>query len=298
MSRRILRELRILELSAVDNPAQEGATYVLAKRADPGLTDSPVVEAKLNDDDNLGEDTMTDAEKAALAKAEADKATAETALAAEIAKGVQLAKVATLTDVEKDHYNGLVELDETGAAAFLEMSKDARTAEIKKATDADPVVYTDSEGHEYHKSEAKAAHLAKRADETAKENAVLKAAQADTAVEKRVTDLFKHLKGEMPAKIALLKSVEAIADEATRAAAIEMLKANDAGLGEAMKTLGTQAGLVKSAPEAKLNKMAEDLMATDKSLTFAKAFDTVAQTPEGVALYKEMYEATLPKAAA
>src|SRR6185295_19532639 len=117
-----------------------------------------------------------------------------------------------------------------------------RAAEIEKAKNADPVIYTDSEGHDYHKSEAKAAALAKRADDMAKENATLKAAQVSTDLEKRCGDMFKHLKGDMPAKVAMLKAVEGITDETQRTAVLEMLKANDAGLGEAMKTLGTKAG--------------------------------------------------------
>lgn len=364
MPKRILRAMQILELSAVDNPAQEGARFVLAKRHEPdepywkrdfsqqqrehaarsgaampdgsfpieneqdlhnaitawgrankedrkavarhirsraealGLTDTLPTEGELanamgrgKSADKTGEDVMTEAEK--LAKAEKDLLEAN-------AKVEKLAKVAALTDVEKAHYDGLVELDAEGADKFLDMSKDERLGAIEKAKNSDPVIYTDSEGHEYHKSEAKAAALAKRADETAKENATLKAAQATVEIEKRCGDLFKHLKGDMPAKVALLKAVDGIGEVATRDAVMEMLKANDAGLGEALKTLGTQTGATVSEPEAKLNKMAEDYMAAHKAegMTFAKAYDIVAQTPEGSALYKELYLSKMPKAAA
>lgn len=324
MPKRILRAMQIMELSAVDNPAQEGATFVLAKRAAPedkptcgcdkpepedgkcrkcgkpmgkGLTEPG--SGKANSDDDVsksGEDTMTDAEKAALAKAEADKDAAEKALADEKAASAVLAKVAGLTDVEKAHYEGLKELDEDGAKKFLDMDKDARAAEIEKAKSADPVIYTDSDGHQYHKSEAKAAALAKRADDLAKRNRELEAKDADAAIEKRAVE-FKNLKGEMPAKVALLKAVDKIEDETQRAAAIEILKATDAGLGEAMKTLGTKAGPAVTEPEAKLNKLAEDY-ATAHKISFAKAYDTVVQTKEGEVLYKEMIEAKLPRVAA
>ena len=374
MAKRILRAMQIMELSAVDNPAQEGATFVLAKRAKEemalgdkpadkpgsgavcgcdkpkpneagtkcekcgkpmpskmcdgtsnqggptvkcdkcgkmvaeagsagekcgqcgktvsgkcaGLTDPPASDASSNNRVlKSGEDTMTDAEK--LAKAETD-------LASEKAKGEKLTKVAALSDVEKDHYAGLVEIDEAGAVAFLDMPTTARAVEIEKAKNADPVIYTDSEGHEYHKSEAKAASLAKRADDMAKENKALREAGESAAFEKRAGE-FPHLKGDTVAKVALLRAVDGVADEATRTAITEMLKANDAGLAEAMKTLGTKAGLAPSAPEAALNKMAEDKAKAEK-ITFAKAYDTVVQTPEGEKLYRELIEAKMPKVAA
>lgn len=388
--RRIIRQMRIMELSAVDTPAQEGAKFVLAKRDDTkdggdmylcagcgakaakpgnckkcdkpmkqmtdedttkrdfthderqhlastgaampdgsfpienkedlanaihawgranpdkrgavarhiarrakalGLTDMLPTEGELAQaagsskrwaDDfyaTLGDD-MTEAEK--LAKAEKDLAdvTAEKDL---------LVKVAAMSDAEKAHYTALKDLDVEGAKKFLDMDGAARAAEIEKAKNSDPVIYTDSEGHQYHKSEAKAAALAKRADDTAKENKALKEAAASGEFEKRAAE-YPHLKGEVAEKVALLKAVETITDAEMKGKVIEMLKANDAGLAAAMKELGTKMGATVTGPEATLNKMAEDKAKTD-NITFAKAYDIVAQTPEGKKLYEEMLTA-------
>src|SRR5690606_23427346 len=109
--KRILRELRVFELSAVDKPAQEGARALLLKRDDsldtegddPGKVRGNKGAATRGKKE--GDHDMTDAEK--LAKAESDKAQAEKDLAARDAEIVVLKAVATMTDAEKKHYEGL-----------------------------------------------------------------------------------------------------------------------------------------------------------------------------------------------
>lgn len=293
MAKRILRAMQIMELSAVDRPAQEGARTVLMKRA-PGLTEDPTAGAKSGEGDNLGGTEMTDAEK--LAKSDADRAVAEKALADEKAANVVTKALAEMNDAEKAHYNALTEIDAEGAKKFVAKSASERAADVENAKAADPVMYTSDAGYAYRKSESRAASEAKRADETARELKALKDVQGDDVLAKRAGVEIKHLKGAEPAKIALLKAVDGIKDEATRTAVLEILKATDGGLAEALKTLGTRTGKNvddKDSPAAKIDALAKAMADADK-IPYAAAYDRVIKSDEGRALYKAIIEKAAP----
>ena len=282
----ILHELQVFELSAVDKPAQEGARFVIAKRADPLDTDGDGEGKTISKSPDTNEGgTMTEAEKkeleAKLEKAAADLAATEGTVAILKAENA-------MNDAEKAFYKSL---DDGDAAAFLKMDAEERATEIEKAKSEDRVLYKDAAGTEYRKSDgALVIALAKKADEQAVELAKLRDTNELASLEKRAsTDLAKY-KGDTPVKVAVLKALDGIKDEATRKAAYEMLKSSDNGVGAALVKLGTGApGEDKAEGEAALDKMAKDYATANTGVTYAKAYDIVIGTPEGRAIYNELY---------
>jgi len=289
--KRILRALQIFELSAVDKPAQEGARAVIMKRdvakeIDPLDTDTKGQGTKEGEiggeprNEQKG-DTMTDAEK--LAKAEKDLQDKDAELAV-------LKSISKMTDAEKVHYEGL---DDEGAAAFLKMAPAKRVTVIEKAAEADKVVYKDLGGREYRASDAPATvALAKENDENKTRLVELEKAATETVFAKRAADELGHLPGEDAVKCALLKAISSIEDEATREAAEGILKASDAGLGDAMKKLGTT--LKKEGDETpadRLDALAKKYQAENDGISYEKAYDAATKTTEGRALYAEVVNA-------
>lgn len=148
--------------------------------------------------------------------------------------------IAALTGVEKTHFDALDEGDRT---AFLKMDRDARTAAIdaaeKDRTDADPIVYKSASGQEFRKSDdPRLVEMAKSMDEQTKENIRLRKAAEDQALAKRVETELANLPGTVEVRKEILRSVETIEDEATRTAALDVLKANNAKLAKSFTTVG------------------------------------------------------------
>lgn len=225
---------------------------------------------------------MTEQEKAEMdaLKARAAKAEAILSLSAE----ERAAYDKFTTDADRD--------------GFLAKSADERKDVLAKAAEATQVVYTDSKGRVYTKADdARLVDLAKEADASIEAANVAKAAAAEADLEKRAKDL-EFLPGDLEARKALLKSIDAIADEKQRTAALAALKAKDATLGKAAETIGSadggdgnvstdiggNANLAKSDAEAKLDDLAKKYQA-DHKVTYAKAYDEVLKTAEGAKLY-------------
>lgn len=196
--------------------------------------------------------------------------------------------VAGLNDAEKAHLNSLAADKQD---AFLAKSADDRKAELdavaKAATDADPVVYTTMDGLELRKSAGAALiAMAKSNDTLRKQNDKLAADAADAAIRKRAEDELSHLPGDLDARVALLKSVEAIADETQRAAALSALKAQNTAMAGAFTTKGHQGTPVQKSAEAQLDDLAKK-HAEEKGVSFAKAYSAVLDTPKGQELYSQ-----------
>ena len=77
-----------------------------------------------------------------------------------------------------------------------------------------------------------------------------------------------------------------------QAPVLEMLKAQDAGVGAAMTRIGVTGGKDAdgASPEQRLEVLAKKV-AKDKGITIAKASVEVMDTPEGQQLYAEQFEA-------
>lgn len=230
MPRKILRALRIDEISAVDKPAQAGARFTLMKRAVAPSDDKPVTKGDTPMDGKKYED-MTDAEKAAYDKTMADKMKKAGQDAADLAKANQ---IIALKAGEREHYDTLKGDD---ADAFLKMDEATRTATVDAAkvakAESDPVIYKSANGTDYRNSDdPRMVDLAKQADDNAKQARIEKAAREDTVYMKRAGDELGNLGGSEAGRAALLKAVDGIEDEDARKEAAAALKsANDAADG-------------------------------------------------------------------
>ncbi len=300
----IMREFKINEISAVDEPAQKGARMVLMKRHNKADKENPLEDDSADEDDagvleaklkekksaNDGKTTksketdMTEEEKkaAALAAEKEKKDMAEKS--AKLEADLKVAKaLAELNDAEKAFY---AKLDEKAQAEFLAKSADLRKNDIAKAAESNAVVYKSADGTEFRKSDdPRLVDMAKKNDELVKANkeALEKSESADFA--KRADSELNFLKGTAAEKVALLKAVAGIADEAVRGKVAEMLKAANSSMSEAFKTLGLSKA-DPSSPSGKLDTLAKKYQA-DKNVSYAKAYDEVLKTAEGAELYNE-----------
>lgn len=205
-----------------------------------------------------------------------------TKLQADLAKATALAG---MTDVQKQHYNGLSPEDQE---IFLKKSSDERDAIIKKASDADEVLTVGDRvirksvvgedsffvmKKQQERIEAQEAQSAKDRAEAVKKAFELKAE----------TD-YPNLPGSPEHKGQLLKAVDGLEEE-PRKAVTEMLKAADEAMKKNFNENGHNQDTVSDANE-KLNKLAQE-KADKENLPFHKAYDAVLKTDEGMKLYNE-----------
>lgn len=200
------------------------------------------------------------------------------------ARAEKAERLATLTDVQKAHYQSL---DEAGQESFLGASPEDRQAQVEKAAGDDPVEYTTDAGLEIRKSAgALTIQLAKQADENARELAVEKAARQRDSFVKRAGEELGNLPGSVDSKVALLKAVESI-PASEREGVQEILKAANDSVEKAFDTAGTiDGGGSAGDAEAKLEKMAQTHFEANGG-TFEKSYRAVLSTPEGRRLYRE-----------
>lgn len=267
-AKRIMREFKINEISAVDNPAQEGARAVLLKRDDlaakaaSGSADETLT--VINDQPE--EKSMTDQNIETL---KAELAKAQTLLA--------------MSSDERAYYDGL---GEKAQEAFLAKSADKRASEVKKSADAKAVVYEDADGNTYTKADdQRLIDLAKARDELVREKQELAKSSKEAELAKRASEL-QHLPGDDATRIAILKSIDSIEDDAVREAAFTALKARDAGVAKAFEQVGHAGPPEKQSAEQKIEAMAK-AYADEHKVTKAKAFAAVLLTDEGRKLYAE-----------
>jgi len=276
-----MRTFKMNEISAVDRPAQAGATALIMKR-DDSSPKKVKKEAPMADDDK----DRIDALEKQLATATA---------------------VAKFSDATRTHYNSL---DEDEQEAFLAKSDEDRQAEVDEAIakadeeakktaksdddddDENPVVHKTAGGLEIRKSDGDVAvALAKQNDDLVGKVDELVAKNDDMRIQKRAEDEFKFLPGDVKTRVSIIKSVEAIADKKERAAAEAALKAQNEAMEKAFKTYGTDTGNSADAddtPEAQLDKLAKSYAAENK-VDEAEAYNKVLETPAGRELYAQTY---------
>lgn len=230
-------------------------------------------------------ETATDAEVETAITKNAQTAASVAALEATV---TVLKAKAEMTDKEKAFLAGK---DDPAVCKFMELSAEARAAEIAKASAADESV--EIEGRTISKRAvgddvfAVMKAQAKRISDNEADIAKARDDAATATFAKRASDEFPHLAGSVDDRAAVLKHLSG-APEAVRTAGEAILKAAEASAKFAFSRIGGGGGPDGEAndPAAKLEKMAKDY-AKANSVSFAKAMDTVAQTPEGAALYAE-----------
>ena len=217
------------------------------------------------------------------AMADETKKTAEDLLKESEARMARLEAIAKLSGTQKTHFDAL---DESAQDAFLAKSADERDMLVKAAAvDADsddPVVYKMADGNVLRKSDGPVmVALAKQNDALTKTNIALVEKNEDQSLEKRVTELFPNLPGDMDVQKSLLKAVDSISDETARNGALEILKAKNTANAEMFKTVGSDEGVVKvedqKGAEEKLDTLAKEY-AGKHAVDYYTAYAAVSKT--------------------
>jgi hypothetical protein len=204
----------------------------------------------------------------------------------------------SLTDAQKSYHDGLdAQLDDDKRKDFLAKSADNRQkvldeieAQKKLAEDGKQEIYKAADGTVYTAADdARLVAQAKRNDDLEKRLAKSEDETKDAAYRKRAETELGHLPGTIETRVALLKSVDRIEDETERTAALDTLKAQDAGMAPVFKTNGVQVNAqpTSGSAEDKLDTLAKTHAEAEK-VSFAKAYDEVIQSDEGRKLYAEV----------
>lgn len=131
------------------------------------------------------------------------------------------------------------------------------------------------------------ADLRKQAEEATAIAKAEREARIDMEFAKKAETEYPNVPGEPAMKGKLLKAIDAFDDDLKKFAT-ETLKASNDAITKAFTEVGALS-LEKAAgsPEAELNKMATEYQKANTGMTFEKAYDAVAQTPAGAALYQK-----------
>lgn len=263
--KKIIKKLVIDELSAVNTPAQEGATIVLMKRHTPPIDKAQNMKPETPDSVQRSDKDWADLEKR-LKRSES---------------------IRSLSPKDRITYDGMTdEKDE-----FLDMLPEARElfgiALEKNAQESDPVVYTTVDGTVMRKSAGESLiALAKSNDRLQKRLDVSEATLLQKSLEDRVLVELRHMPGTVADRAALLKAVDALPTE-NRTGALNALKAQNTAMAKAFETHGISIGNAHQdhSPQAQLERMAKALTDKDPNLSSEIAFSKVLNTTEGQELY-------------
>jgi hypothetical protein len=232
-ARRILRDLRIDEFSLVDKGAQEPGFKPLLKRH-KSADGAAVVE-------------IEPAAFTALLETPQFAAAVQAAIAAAVqpTTHAQPQEIPMTTDPDR-----IKDLEAELATTKADLTKAQNV--IAKAAEPKPVaLYKAADGSEYF--DTATAELAKRVDKA-------EANERDVALEKRVGEKFKHMRGSKPALKALLAKAEEIADEAVRAEVMQILAGADAAYAASQKSVGLDVHAVPTGAAAEITKRVEARM--------------------------------------
>ena len=218
---------------------------------------------------------------------EMEKAELE-AKVADLTKKLETADaVLKLSADERSHYDGL---DETGRAAFLAKSADARATEIADKAAKNSVIYKALDGAEYRQSDdPRLVQMAKDRDiEKKRTDGLIEKAELSEFTKSAET-VYGDLPGEPLAKAKGLRAIAKL-DEADRNAIETMLKAGNKALGDLTKARGYSGpGRMEGGAEQQFNAAASEF-AKGKDMTREAAAAKFAETPEGQELYAKMVD--------
>ena len=188
----------------------------------------------------------------------------------------------SLISLDEKEFSFAKSLSEDERDSFLSSSRSDRAAIIKAAEDADPVVYTTTDGMEIRKSAGAAfVEMAKGRDEDRKLlNETLKSNQ-EVRYQKRATTEIPNLVGDESVKVSLLKSIDTITDEDEKAKVLQVLKAANDSYGKLFKRSGTTTDPIKvgddNDPNVELETLTKKLMEEDSKLSHSEAYETITK---------------------
>lgn len=265
-------DLELIELSLVDEPANPAARVVMFKRAAPddmkieeliasGMSEADARKQVAQMRRNKGAGPTGDLDKGDRSMSDQEKRLEELEAAN---KRLEASRDALVKSLEGEGY-------------VVQIADDAVTVEKRQAAD-----YIDVAGEPVLKSALPASVLAMISKQAGELAEVTKKLEAEELV-KRVSAEIPHLSGAPAMKGAVLKAIDAIADDEVRKAAHAMLKGANTLASKLTREFGTVAPEETDAM-SELNKMAEDY-AVEKKVTFAKAFADVTRTGRGAELF-------------
>ena len=266
-------DLELIELSLVDEPANPAARVVMFKR------DMPDDENKIRE--LIAGGMSEDEARAQIARMRRGKGPGPTGGQGkgETSMSDQQKRLDELEAANKRLSTSVGALAKAleGEGYVVQIADDSVVVEKRKPED-----YIEVGGEPVLKSALPASVLAvitKQADELAAVNKRLEAEE----LAKRANAELPYLPGDVQTKGAMLKAVDAIADEAVRKAAHAMLKGANAAASKLTREFGTVAPQETDAM-TELNKMAQEHAVAQK-VTFAQAFAEVTKTGRGAELF-------------
>lgn len=266
-------DLELIELSLVDEPANPAARVVMFKR------DMPDDENKIRE--LIAGGMSEDEARAQIARMRRGKGPGPTGGQGkgETSMSDQQKRLDELEAANKRLSTSVGALAKAleGEGYVVQIADDSVVVEKRKPED-----YIEVGGEPVLKSALPASVLAvitKQADELAAVNKRLEAEE----LTKRANAELPYLSGDVQTKGAMLKAVDAIADEAVRKAAHAMLKGANAAASKLTREFGTVAPQETDAM-TELNKMAQEHAVAQK-VTFAQAFAEVTKTGRGAELF-------------
>ena len=194
-------------------------------------------------------------------------------------------KIVGLTVAERELFQKMATEQQD---SFLALSTADRLAEVKKAADSNPVVYTDNKGREFRKSDdPRLVELAKDADQARKDQAEAAKLAKNERISKRASDL-KNLPGDAAEKVLLVEAIEKM-DSEQQGKLMGLLGKLDTELAKAFTKIGTTntPNTEASTVEAKIETLAKSVREKNPRLTEAQAYDAALKSPEGQELYKQ-----------
>lgn len=208
---------------------------------------------------------------------EADMAEIEE-LKAELAKAKQLA---SLSDVQKSHYNALPEAERD---AFAALTADERDAVVKALSVADET-FVAEDGTTVAKSKVGPELYAVMKNQNAQIAKLRDEADMTRLVKQAETD-FKHLPGEAVAKAKVLKSIERM-PQSERDALTAMLKSGDAACAPGFVPAAKPGDGAAVDAATKLDGMVTKYRADNPNVSRSDALKAVYASDEGKALLEE-----------
>lgn len=317
--KRIMVKAKLLEISAVDRPAQPDAKVVLRKRDEPFEKLKPNAGESREDfmarfmgDEKMKEEYPDTKQRTAVAMSMFGRSRTKKSLSEELTpagsednqtpagtedmtqeqivalqkRAERAEKALSLSTAERELFN---KMDASKQDLFLSLSPEGRATEVAKAADSNPVVYTDSKGRQFRKNDDnRLVELAKDADEARQASIAAENRSRLERISKRASDL-KHLPGKDTDRVLLVEAVEKMSTE-QQVAINAMLDKMNTDFAKAFSSIGTSAGPSADAdsPEAQLEALAKSIKDKEPTLTDAQAYAKAAKSTAGQELYRKM----------
>lgn len=282
MTKRILKEFQINEISVVDRPAQKGAKMTIMKRDET----AEFLGKNINSEDNMSEKTKTVEELTANLETVTKSVTELTEkLAKAEAEREEAVKISKMSDSEKTF---MEKMDGKDKKDFMDMSPEDRKKKMDGMKKNDETVTV--EGQTISKSEVGDAQFAifkAQAEKIAKaEDRIAKAEEtaALAILEKRASDEFGNLPGTDAEKAVMLKALSTLDKSVSENIETILKAANEANAG-AFENIGKKNGTVEDTVEAKIEKRAKEI-AAEKGVTYEKGYTLALD--EDPTLYAEV----------